>query len=115
MMVSSSRPPGTLSRSTRIWGASQRAEVPSAAASNRSNQNCRKPTYPDSNPPEACGSVRTAGLLYNHLNMADLKHLQVLSAGRSIWNEWRQENSGVTPDLDAANLHGLTLRGTNLV
>jgi uncharacterized protein YjbI with pentapeptide repeats len=47
--------------------------------------------------------------------MADLKHLQVLSAGRSIWNEWRQENSGVTPDLDAANLHGFDLRGTNLV
>jgi uncharacterized protein YjbI with pentapeptide repeats len=47
--------------------------------------------------------------------MANPEHLEILKQGVKVWNEWRQENHGLTrPDLHEANLIGEDLRGANL-
>lgn len=45
--------------------------------------------------------------------MADIKHLELLRAGPSTWNDWRHANPAATPDLDAADLRGADLQGAN--
>jgi hypothetical protein len=36
--------------------------------------------------------------------MADKEHVEILSRGKEVWNEWRKNNSHITPDLSGVNL-----------
>jgi len=44
--------------------------------------------------------------------MANQAHLQVLASGVAAWNQWRQDNPEVIPDLSGAALVGLDLSST---
>lgn len=46
--------------------------------------------------------------------MAKFEHLFKLSNGVEAWNEWREQNSEITPDLSGADLMGADLDGANL-
>jgi uncharacterized protein YjbI with pentapeptide repeats len=46
--------------------------------------------------------------------MANPEHLEILKQGVEVWNKWRTENPGVTPNLRDANLIGADLRAANL-
>ena len=46
--------------------------------------------------------------------MANEKQLEILNRGVDAWNEWREQNPDVAPDLVDANLVGRTLIGINL-
>ena len=46
--------------------------------------------------------------------MANEEHLQIIRQGVEIWNEWRQKNPELIPDLSEANLSGEYLVGINL-
>ncbi len=51
--------------------------------------------------------------------MADQRHLNKLNGGVSVWNQWREENPEILPDLRKADLHkavlsGVDFRQTNL-
>ena len=46
--------------------------------------------------------------------MANQLHLGILNEGVRRWNEWRQQNPDVQPDLNAADLHDRNLQGINL-
>ena len=46
--------------------------------------------------------------------MANKEHLAILKQGVEVWNKWRQENTGIRPDLSHANLIGANLIGANL-
>jgi hypothetical protein len=45
--------------------------------------------------------------------MANEEHLAILKQGVEVWNEWRQENSSLKPNLIGANLSGADLRQCN--
>ena len=45
--------------------------------------------------------------------MANPEHLEILKQGVEKWNEWRNINPGVIPDLGEANLKHLNLQGVN--
>ena len=59
--------------------------------------------------------------------MANPEHLHILQQGVAAWNQWREQNEGIKPDLagtdlaranfGGANLHraGLRLQGFSLV
>jgi|GEM_PF-1000201 len=46
--------------------------------------------------------------------MANEEHLAILSQGVMAWNQWRQDNPELTPDLSGANLSDASLSGANL-
>lgn len=46
--------------------------------------------------------------------MANPQHLEILNRGRYIWNQWRQDNDDVTPDLRAAYLREAKLQEFDL-
>ena len=46
--------------------------------------------------------------------MADESHLSVLKQGVEAWNQWREQNPGVEPDLGEANLCGTIRTKANL-
>jgi len=46
--------------------------------------------------------------------MANEEHLSVLLQGRQQWNDWRDANPDVRPDLRKADLHEADLSGVNL-
>ena len=46
--------------------------------------------------------------------MADAEHLEVLLQGTEAWNEWRQVNPKIVPDLQGAQLDGVDLSGVDL-
>jgi uncharacterized protein YjbI with pentapeptide repeats len=46
--------------------------------------------------------------------MANEEHLAILKQGVGVWNKWRDEHSGVIPDLSEANLRETNLREANL-
>lgn len=46
--------------------------------------------------------------------MANEKHVLLLSRGVTIWNQWRDENPGILPDLAEADLRGADLQGADL-
>ena len=46
--------------------------------------------------------------------MANPEHLAILNQGVEVWNNWRNENLDVRPDLSAANLSGADLSDANL-
>lgn len=46
--------------------------------------------------------------------MANKQQLNILKQGVSSWNEWREKNPAVQPDLYGAALAGTNLRGANL-
>ena len=46
--------------------------------------------------------------------MANQQHLNLLIKGVDIWNQWRDQNPEIVPDLRKANLSQLNLRGANL-
>lgn len=47
--------------------------------------------------------------------MANSEHLSILEKGVDVWNEWRQNNSHINPDLSNSNLKGKTLVGANFL
>ena len=46
--------------------------------------------------------------------MAKDEHLRILEKGVGSWNEWRNLNPGITPDLVTAHLDSVDLHGANL-
>ncbi|MEA5464758.1 pentapeptide repeat-containing protein [Leptothoe sp. PORK10 BA2] len=46
--------------------------------------------------------------------MANQEHLERLEQGVSVWNQWREYNPKVEPDLNGANLSRFDLNGANL-
>ena len=46
--------------------------------------------------------------------MANRKHLKILKQGAVAWNEWREANREIKPDLSGANLSGADLIGADL-
>ncbi|RCJ26183.1 hypothetical protein A6770_26590 [Nostoc minutum NIES-26] len=46
--------------------------------------------------------------------MVDHKHLAVLKQGVNYWNDWRQNNPDVIPDLSKVDLKGIDLKRINL-
>ncbi|WP_235335367.1 MULTISPECIES: pentapeptide repeat-containing protein [Aphanizomenon] len=46
--------------------------------------------------------------------MANPEHLAILRQGVEVWNNWRDENSDIIPDLSRSNLSDAELSGANL-
>jgi uncharacterized protein YjbI with pentapeptide repeats len=46
--------------------------------------------------------------------MANPEHLAILKEGEEVWDEWRDENPYISPDLSWANLSEANLSGANL-
>jgi len=46
--------------------------------------------------------------------MANPEHLARIKQGVSIWNNWRNENPELRPDLGGSDLRELNLRGAQL-
>lgn len=46
--------------------------------------------------------------------MANPEHLKILKQGVEVWNEWRNKNSNILPNLEDANLHKADLYRVNL-
>ena len=46
--------------------------------------------------------------------MANPKHLDVLRQGVEAWNQWREENPEIRPDLSGTELRGIELPSANL-
>ncbi len=46
--------------------------------------------------------------------MANEEHLKILKQGVEAWNEWREKNPQITPDLSKANLIMADLSGADL-
>jgi uncharacterized protein YjbI with pentapeptide repeats len=46
--------------------------------------------------------------------MAAEEHLQIIRQGVAVWNEWREKNPELIPDLSKANLHKADLNFANL-
>ncbi len=46
--------------------------------------------------------------------MANQEHLIKLNEGVESWNQWREENPSIIPDLSQASLKGMNLLGANL-
>lgn len=46
--------------------------------------------------------------------MAKQEHLDILKQGVTVWNQWRQENPKLQPDLSQTDLHEMDLRDANL-
>ena len=46
--------------------------------------------------------------------MANEEHLKILKQGVEAWNEWREKNPQITPDLSKANLYKADLSGADL-
>ena len=46
--------------------------------------------------------------------MANKEHLQTLKQGVNTWNDWRQENPHLTPDISKSYLAEMNLEGANL-
>ena len=46
--------------------------------------------------------------------MANPEHFQLLMQGTEAWNQWRDQNRDIRPDLHRANLSGTDLYGVNL-
>ena len=46
--------------------------------------------------------------------MANQEHLNMLKQGVEVWNQWRQEQQDVIPDLSGANLSGASLSRAKL-
>jgi hypothetical protein len=44
----------------------------------------------------------------------DEEHVCILRQGAEVWNQWRQENPAVEPDLRDVNLRDTNLGGANL-
>jgi len=47
--------------------------------------------------------------------MANPEHLQILRQGVETWNQWREQNWDIIPDIREANLSGANLQSANLV
>jgi uncharacterized protein YjbI with pentapeptide repeats len=48
------------------------------------------------------------------MSMANEEHINILKQGVGVWNQWRQENPGVRPDLSQADLSAADLRRADL-
>jgi len=46
--------------------------------------------------------------------MANEEHLKILKQGVEVWNQWREENPEIAPDLSEANLVSMNLVGADL-
>lgn len=46
--------------------------------------------------------------------MADKEHLRILQRGVDAWNEWRESNPNIVPDLSKADLREANLFSANL-
>ena len=48
------------------------------------------------------------------MDFADPVHVSVLNLGVKHWNEWREKNPGIRPQLFETDLRGLRLLGADL-
>ncbi|UWX56769.1 toll/interleukin-1 receptor domain-containing protein [Chlorobaculum sp. MV4-Y] len=48
-------------------------------------------------------------LPFHHSIMANPEHLAILKQGVEVWNQWREENYNIHPDLSEVNLSGVNL------
>jgi len=46
--------------------------------------------------------------------MATRAHLELLNQGLSVWNQWREQNWNMQPDLSGASLSRVDLTGADL-
>ncbi len=46
--------------------------------------------------------------------MANQEHLNVLKQGEEVWNQWRQKNPSIRPDLSRVTLREANLKGIDL-
>ncbi len=46
--------------------------------------------------------------------MGNREHLKLLTQGAEVWNDWREKNPGVIPDLEEADLGRASLAGVDL-
>jgi uncharacterized protein YjbI with pentapeptide repeats len=46
--------------------------------------------------------------------MPNNEHLALIKQGIDAWNNWRQQNDWIDPDLSGANLSGADLSGADL-
>ena len=46
--------------------------------------------------------------------MADSEHLRLIKHGPAVWNDWREKNKEIQPDLGRADLSRTNLRGIDL-
>jgi uncharacterized protein YjbI with pentapeptide repeats len=46
--------------------------------------------------------------------MADEEHLKIIRQGVDAWNDWREKNPKLYPDLTRENFRGANLSGANL-
>jgi len=46
--------------------------------------------------------------------MANEEHLQIIRQGVDVWNEWRQKNPELVPDLSGAHPYEANFSGTDL-
>jgi hypothetical protein len=46
--------------------------------------------------------------------MANPEYIDILKQGAGVWNQWRDENPGIQPDLAEADLRSAYLREVNL-
>lgn len=46
--------------------------------------------------------------------MANPEHLKIIKQGAEVWNEWREKNPAIKPNLRGADLRGASLRGLDL-
>jgi hypothetical protein len=46
--------------------------------------------------------------------VANKKHLEILRKGTQTWNQWREKNPQILPDLSRANLNNIKLSRANL-
>jgi predicted transcriptional regulator len=45
--------------------------------------------------------------------MTKKKELEILKRGVEVWNEWREENPDIIPDLSGSDLSGMKLKKVN--
>lgn len=46
--------------------------------------------------------------------MANVEHVKILKQGVTAWNKWREEQTGITPNLQLTHLNGVDLSRANL-
>jgi len=61
------------------------------------------------------GVGRVSGQMGKVSPMADEEHLRILKQGVEVWNQWRERNTDVQPDLSEARLTGANLTRGNFV
>jgi hypothetical protein len=66
------------------------------------------------NLPEDAGTELNVRISGEREPVANDEHLALLRRGTAIWNEWREQNPSVAPDISGANVYAANLTGADL-